>query len=54
MAKKKTYTKKEKQELLSSFGDLLDDQSLRIIESLKDSGKDLNELLIFAWGVLKP
>jgi|GEM_PF-2784615 len=51
---KKTYTEQEKQELLTSFGDLLDDQSLRIIEALKNSGKDLNKLLIKAWKFIKP
>lgn len=51
---KKTFTKLEKQELLSSFGELLDDQSLRIIEALRDSGKDLNQLLIMAWSIVKP
>lgn len=50
---KKTYTQQEKQELLSSFGKLLDDQSLRIIEALKDSGKDLNKLLVKAWKFLR-
>ena len=54
MADKKTYTKEEKQELLSSFGELLDDQSLRIIEALKNSNKDLNSLLKKAWKFLKP
>ena len=50
---KKTYTEQEKQEVLSSFGDLLDDQSLRIIEALKNSGKDLNRRLVKAWKFLK-
>ena len=53
MEEKKTYNKQEKQELLISFGDLLDDQSLRIIEKLKDSKKDLNKLLVKAWKFLK-
>jgi hypothetical protein len=46
---KKTYTADEKQELLQSFGEKLNDQSLRIIESFRDSGKDLNKMLKTAW-----
>ena len=46
---KKTYSPKEKEELLQSFGKPLDDQSLRIIEDFLKSGKDINKLLIKAY-----
>jgi len=42
---KKTFTPKEKTELLISFGETLNDKSLRILEHFKDSGKDLNKVL---------
>jgi hypothetical protein len=42
---KKTFNKKEKAELLASFGEPLDDQSLRIIEDFVKSGKNLNKML---------
>ncbi|WP_461632030.1 hypothetical protein [Labilibaculum euxinus] len=45
---KKTFNKKEKAELLESFGKPLNDQSLRIIEFFQDSGKDINKLLKLA------
>lgn len=46
---KKTFSKKEKAGLLESFGKPLNDQSLRIIESFKKSGKDMNKLLLTAY-----
>lgn len=46
---KKTFNEQEKTEVLMSFGETLDDQSLRIIEELKSSGKDLNKMLITAY-----
>jgi hypothetical protein len=42
---KKTFSPEEKEELLSSFGESLDDKSLRILEYFKNSGKDLNKVL---------
>ena len=50
---KKTYTKNEKAELLRSFGEPLDDQSLRIIEDFQKSGKDINKMLITAYNYRK-
>jgi len=47
--KKKTYNQQEKAELLQSFGETLNDQSLRIIEALKSTGKDLNKMLVTAY-----
>jgi hypothetical protein len=49
MADNKTFNPLEKEELLKSFGESLDDQSLRIIEAFKDIGKDLNKMLKTAW-----
>lgn len=49
MPNKKTFTQQQKESLLKSFGSELNDQSLRIIESFKDSGKDLNKMLKSAW-----
>ena len=54
MEEKKTYNKQEKKDLLLSFGESLDDQSLRILEKLRDSKKDLNKLLAKAWKYIKP
>lgn len=42
---KKTYTPEEKKELLISFGEPLNDKSLRILEAFKNGGKDLNKVL---------
>jgi len=50
---KKTFTPKEKTELLISFGEPLDDKSLRILEHFKDSGKDLNKVLDKAYSLRK-
>lgn len=49
MPDKKTFTPEEKAEVLQEFGEPLNDQSLRILEALTDSGKDLNKLLEKAW-----
>ncbi|MDE5421759.1 hypothetical protein L3073_06030 [Ancylomarina sp. DW003] len=49
MTDKKQFTEEEKAELLVEFGTLLNDQSLRIIEAFKDSGKDINKMLKKAW-----
>jgi hypothetical protein len=49
MPDKKTFNKQEKDALLKSFGTPLNNQSLRIIERFKDSGKDLNKMLKTAW-----
>lgn len=45
---KKTFNKKEKAELLESFGKPLNDQSLRIIEYFQNSGKDIDKMLLTA------
>ena len=49
MPNKKTFNQQEKEALLKSFGTDLNDQSLRIIEKFKDTGKDLNKMLKSAW-----
>lgn len=49
MPNKKTFNQQEKDSLLKSFGANLNDQSLRIIEELNDSKKDLNKMLKTAW-----
>jgi len=49
MPDKKQFTEEEKTELLSEFGSLLNNQSLRIIERFKNSGKDINKMLKTAW-----
>ncbi len=49
MPDKKTFNQQEKEALLKSFGTELNDQSLRIIEKFKDTGKDLNSMLKTAW-----
>ncbi|MDQ2178828.1 hypothetical protein [Marinifilum sp. D714] len=46
---KKTYSPKEKEELLETFGKPLNDQSLRIIEHFQKSRKDINKLLKTAY-----
>lgn len=45
---KETFNKKQKAELLESFGKSLDDQSCRIIKKFMKSGKDLNKMLLTA------
>ncbi|MBI9035470.1 MULTISPECIES: hypothetical protein [Ancylomarina] len=42
---KKTFTPEGKTELLNSFGEGLNDKSMRILEYFKNSGKDLNKVL---------
>lgn len=46
---KKTFSKKEKAELLERFGKPLNDQSLRIIEYFQGSGKNINKMLLTAY-----
>lgn len=45
MPDKKTFTEEEKNELLISFGQKLDDKSCRILEFFMNSKKDPNKLL---------